>query len=180
VLFVIADLANFALAFTPGTSQGELRFRSILTALALVLVLLGLVGLYARQAEVTGLFGLLSFLVTFAGLVLTQSFTWAALFRWGIHISSVGWLLFGLVSLQARVYPRAASLLLIFGAGVAGLMGIGVVSSLGGEPYITTTTVVFYERLVGDIILSGAIAWLGWIVFTGREAQAQGATRRVS
>ena len=173
MLFVIADLANLAFSFTPGTSQGELRFRSILTALALVLVLLGLVGLYARQAEVTGLLGLLSFLVTFAGLVLTQSFTWAALIRWGIHISSVGWLLFGLTSLQARVYPPAASLLLIFGAGVAGVMEIGVVSSLGSGPYTTTTTtsVVFYERLVGDIILSGAIAWLGWIVFTGREAQ---------
>jgi hypothetical protein len=45
-----------------------------------VLIALGLVGLYMRQAEQAGVLGLIAFLVTFIGGVLTSDLTWGETF----------------------------------------------------------------------------------------------------
>src|SRR5918994_1242121 len=78
VLFIIVDLVSlfvfgFSQRFTEAIiSSGLLLFRSAVTPLAGALVLLGLVGLYARQSEAIGIPGLASFLVAFVGTVLAQ------------------------------------------------------------------------------------------------------------
>jgi len=45
-----------------------------------------------------------------------QNLVWAAL------VANVGWALFGMGSLQARTYPRVATILLIVGAVLAGVI----------------------------------------------------------
>ncbi len=156
VLSIAVNLVVLAV-FGFGQSLGEaltssgLLFRSAVAPLAGALLLLGLVGLYARQSETTGVPGLISFLVTFVGTVLAQSFLLADL------LANLGWALFGVSCLRARVYPRVASTLLIIGA-----VGTGVASALPrGEP----GSVLMYAVIGADITLNAAIAWLGFNLF---------------
>jgi len=129
VMLVVLDLLSL-LVFGFGQRVGEgfvslgLLIRSTIAPVAGALLLLGLVGLYARQSEATGVPGLISFLVAFVGTVLAQSFILADL------LANLGWALFGVSCLRARVYPRVASTLLTIGA-----VGTGVASALPrGEP----------------------------------------------
>ena len=57
----------------------------------------------------------------------------------------IGWLLFGVTTLRARVYPRLAAVLLI----------VEAVVSLAPIP-------------LSGIVLSVAVAWLGFVLFTVR------------
>jgi hypothetical protein len=140
-----------ALGFGQSFGGSLLVFRSIAAPLSGVLLLLGLVGLYARQAEATGIPGLASFLVAFFGTALAQGFVLAGL------LADLGWALFGVASLQARVYPRAASILLVVGA-----VGTGVASALPrGEP----GSFLMYAVIGADVILNAAIIWLGFNLF---------------
>src|ERR687893_255787 len=78
VMLVVLDLLSL-LVFGFGQRVGEgfvplgLLIRSTIAPVAGALLLLGLVGLYARQSEATGVPGLISFLVTFAGTELSLS-----------------------------------------------------------------------------------------------------------
>ncbi len=143
--------------------------------LAGVLLLLGLVGLYARQAEASGVLGLGAFLIAFAGTTLilgtwwTNTFVAPSLateapafleagptgvlsigFTLSFALGALGWLLFGLASLRARVYPRAAVVVLI----------VGAVLALAPLP-------------ISGVVLQVAIAWLGLVLFSQKEASAQ-------
>jgi len=109
-----------------------------------VLLLLGLVGLYARQSEESGATGLVAFLVAFAGTSMILGTWWTNTFvaptlatdapafleagptgimgvayTLSFALGAVGWLLFGLVSLRTRVYPRAAAATLVVGTHLA-------------------------------------------------------------
>jgi hypothetical protein len=156
VLSIVVDLVVLAV-FGFGQSLGEtlissgLLFRSAVAPLVGAL-LLGLVGLYARQSEATGVPGLISFLVAFVGTVLAQSFVLANM------LANLGWALFGVSSLRARIYPRVASTLLIIGA-----VSTAVFSSL---PRSEPGGVLMYAVIGADVILNLAIAWLGLALFT--------------
>jgi hypothetical protein len=157
VLFIIVDLLSlfvfgFGQRFTEAIiSSGLLLFRSALTPLAGALVLLGLVGLYARQSETTGISGLVSFLVAFVCTVLAQGSILVDL------LANLGWALFGVSCLQAQIYPRLASLLLI----------VGAVSS--SFPRSEPGGVLMYAVIGTDIILNAAIAWLGFDLFENKR-----------
>jgi hypothetical protein len=151
-------------------------FSSLLYLLGGVLLLLGLVGLYTRQSGSSGTLGLVAFLVAFLGTALAVGATWAELFvaptlaveaprildaeptgmlALGFTLTFVvflplGWLLFGVASLRARIYPRAAAILLMVGAVIAGLP-------------IPLTEIVLY---VG-------VAWLGFVLLTERGETVQ-------
>jgi hypothetical protein len=162
VLAIVVDLIVLAV-FGFGQSLDEvlvssgLLLRSAVAPLAEALLLLGLVGLYARQSEATGLPGLVSFLVAFVGTVLAQGFVLAGL------LADLGWALFGVASLQGRVYPRAASILLIVGA-----VGTGVASAFPrGEP----GGLLMYAVVGADVILNVAIIWFGLELFTRRRVE---------
>ncbi|MGH3087847.1 MAG: hypothetical protein ACRDSJ_11090 [Rubrobacteraceae bacterium] len=139
--------------------------------LAGILLLIGLVGLYVRQSEASGIPGLIAFLVAFAGTALilgtwwTNAFVAPSLatdapafleagptgvlgfaFTMSFALAALGWLLFGVVSLRAKVYPRVAAAALVVGA------------ALTFAP-LPATGVVFYA----------AIAWLGVILFSRKE-----------
>ena len=148
---VVLALLGFGQSFGESLTYSSLLFRSVAAPLAGVLLLLGLVGLYARQSEAARIPGLASFLVAFLGTALVQGSVLAGL------LADLGWALFGVTSLQARVYPRAASILLIVGA-----VGTGVASALPrGEP----GSVLMYAVIGADIILNAAIIWLGYNLF---------------
>jgi hypothetical protein len=151
-------------------------FSSLLYLLGGVLLLLGLVGLYIRQSGPSGILGLVAFLVAFLGTALAVGATWAELFvapalaveaprvldaeltgmlTLGFTLTFVvflplGWLLFGVASFRAGIYPRAAAILLMVGAVIAGLP-------------IPLTEIVLY---VG-------VAWLGFVLFTERGETVQ-------
>src|SRR5215213_6712866 len=119
---------------------------SVLKLFALFLLLVGLVGLYAHQSEAAGQLGLAGFLAAFLGTMLLSGDLWLEAFAFpylgevaprliehtptgtlavggvGSFITfAVGWVLFGVASLRARVFPRGAAIVLIAG----GLIGSG-------------------------------------------------------
>jgi hypothetical membrane protein len=139
----------------------------------IVLVFLGLVGLYARQAEQAGTLGLIAFVVAFTGMVMMSGLQWstitfgawlaevapelmdseptgvpAAMFMITLILFALGWLLFGFASLQARVLNRGASILLIVGSV---LLFVGFLMEL---PVGTT------------IIFDAAVAWMGYTLWS--------------
>ena len=65
-------------------------------------------------------------------------------------LASLGWLLFGVATLRAGVYSRAAAILLILGAIIS-----------------------FVPLPLTEVILAVAIAWLGFDLFTGRDVSAE-------
>ncbi len=151
-------------------------FVSALRMIAFVVLLpLGLVGLYARQSEAAGPLGLLSFLVAFAGTVLVAGFLWTDTFVAPELVTSVpprflaegpppgralsllvfgaGWFLFGLASLLARVYAREAAMALMVGAVLS-----------------TVINITFLPVPLTGVVFEAAVAWMGFLLFTGRLA----------
>jgi hypothetical protein len=119
-----------------------------------MLLVLGLVGLYARQSQAAGLLGLLGFLAAFAGTILLAGFFWSSAFiapalanaaptllnagpppglTPTFSTFAIGWILFGVASLRTRVYPRVAVIVLIIGAALTFLPIplVGVVFDVG-------------------------------------------------
>jgi hypothetical protein len=141
-----------------------------------VLLLLGLVGLYAHQSEASGILGLVSFLVAFLGTAFSVGSGWYQLFvapslaveapealdaeptgmlTLGFVLTFVvfltlGWVLFGIAALRAGVYPRMAVILLM----------IGVVIN-------------FLPTHFTEFVFNVAVAWLGFVLFTGRGEAVQ-------
>ncbi len=72
-------------------------------------------------------------------------------------IFAVGWLLFGVATLRAHVYPRWAALLLMVGA----VLG-------------------FFPLPLNTVVFGVAVAWLGFALFTGQERATEQPTPRVS
>lgn len=144
--------------------------------LGLALLLVGLVGLYARQAEDTGILGLVGFLLLLIGAALALGTRWFDVFvlpdaaaaapEWvdanttgwaafGFDLTDLlavpGWLLFAVATLRAGVYPRAAVITLLIGAVIA-LLPLYSPSSL---------------------VRNAAVAWLGVALLTGRVASRE-------
>lgn len=180
VLLVLAEI--FALGLLGGDAEAAVlsapyTLYSILLTAAAILLPLGLVGLYARQSETSGFLGLAGFFVAFAATVVVAGLFWVGSlliptivqlspgaapeifnaeatpgFSASVIAFAVGWLLFGLAALQARVHPPVAVILLIIGAVVAVI------------PLPLST-----------VVLGVAIAWLGYGLFrsigdTGEES----------
>ncbi len=177
-LLLVSDLLSLTvLAGDPAqiVTTGAYLADGTTRLLAGVLLLLGLVGLYARQSEASGALGLAAFLVAFAGTALILGTWWTNAFAaptlateapalleagptgvlgFGFTLSfalaAVGWLLFGLASLRARIYPRAAAVVLMVGAALT-----------------------FVPLPIAGMVLEVAIAWLGLVLFSQKEAYAQ-------
>ena len=178
VLSVIGDLLRLFVdvesSQTATTTPYALVF--LLYLLGAVLLLLGLVGLYASHSEAAGALGLVTFLAAFLATALLVGVLWFELFitpslatrapglaeaELGLAgfilvflLGVVGWLLFGVATLRTRTYPRWAAVLLMVGGVVA-----------------------FVPIPLAGIVFSVAIAWLGFVLFTGRSASVEQPTR---
>ncbi len=175
---LIGDLLSLVVDLESAESAATVPyvFVFLLYLLGAVLLLLGLVGLYASQSEAAGVLGFVGFLVAFLGTALVSGALWFELFITpslaaeapelaeaelglaGFILSFllviIGWLLFGVATLRARVYPRPAAVLLIAGA----------VLSFAPIP-------------LAGIVLSVAVAWLGFVLFTGRGMSSEQPSR---
>jgi hypothetical protein len=150
---VAATTVSYALAFW-------------LYMLGSVLLLGGLVALYVAQSKEAGILGVVGFVVAFLGTALIVGADWAQVFigpllavnapqilelgpTTGLVLTfitlGVGWLLFGIATLRAGVFPRWAAILLMVGAVLS-----------------------FFPVPLTSIVLSAAVIWLGFILLTGR------------
>lgn len=184
VSLVIASLSEVGIFAAGGFSEAittgayAYTFYSVLLLVAGVLLPLGLVGLYFRQADVAGPLGLVGFLIAFVGTVLVAGYAWASTFIApalvteapefldagpppglipSFVIFGVGWLLFGIAMLRGRIYPRWAAILLIVGA-----------------------VIFIFPLPLADIVLAVGVAWLGFHIFKGRDAAEAQRPPRVS
>lgn len=129
----LSEAATSAAFFLPSGAQ----------LLALALLLIGLVALFARQVGAFGALGLTGFVLALLGTTLAAGAAWSQVFvvprlaevapavadqgagsvLAGFLLSfllfGVGWLLFGVATLRSRVFPRWAVILLIVGAVIA-------------------------------------------------------------
>ena len=151
---------------------------TVLSATYLVgglLLLVALVGLYAYQSEAAGTLGLVGFLAALVGTGLLVGMMWALAFvvpsaaieapafldaeqsagpldmgfMLSIIVFALGWALFGVATLRARVFPRVAAIVLIVGALLTVL------------PLPATTLVI-------DV----AVAWLGLSLLSRQRRSA--------
>ncbi len=131
-----------------------------------------MVGIYTSQLQAAGSLGVFAFLLVFFGTALMVGVAWFQTFAartlalavpgffeddpggWlgggmasSYVLGALGWLLFGVATLRARVYSRWASILLVVGAVLLGLPLPGT-----------------------EIVWAVAIAWLGFTLFMGRAA----------
>jgi hypothetical protein len=105
--------------------------------IGMVLLVFGIIGIYLRQINASGLLGLITFIIVLIGTVLWTSFKWASAFivpileklapeilntppkileiGMGISLFSffIGWFLFALVTAWKGVLPRWGAILLI-------------------------------------------------------------------
>lgn len=177
VLLIVVNVAEFLVygdlpdSVTATTSAWLIL--SILALVGVVLILLGLVGLYARQAEQAGTLGLVAFLVALTGTAMLFGFGWAGAFvvpdlaqavpnfldapvagmlmvgvMFTFVLFALGWLLFGLASLQARMLPRGAALLLMVGA-------------------VLTLIFSLLQLPLFIIVFGAAQAWIGYGLWSG-------------
>ncbi len=179
---ILGYLTSGAESISEQANTGAFAFVTLLYLLAIVLVLGGLVGIYARQAEEAGLLGVLGFLVAFVGTALMVGAVWSqAFFTPGLAetgagtifleqglsgwinlgytltylLASLGWLVFGVATLLARVYSRPAAVLVIIGALIS-----------------------FIPLSYTEVLLAAAIAWLGFDLLAGKGSPAVQPERR--
>lgn len=178
VASVIGDLLSLGVDLESAESAATAPyfFVFLLYLLGTVLLLLGLVGIYASQSEAAGILGLVGFLAAFTGTALVSGTIWFELFitpslaveapelaeaelglagfALSFLLAIIGWLLFGVATLRAHVYPRWAAVLLIVGAIVS-----------------------FAPVPLAGAVLSVAVVSLGFILFTGRNASVEEPSR---
>jgi hypothetical protein len=142
------------------------------------LLVFGLIALYAYQAEAAGRLGLVGFVVSMIGTVLLTAVAWLGAFvdpalasqapefyvaaRSGeiggtvgavlgigvlspILIQAIGWAIFGIATYRAGVYPRRAAVVLVVGA-----------------------LLLFVPVQGVPVVFQLAVAWLGFLLFSGR------------
>lgn len=126
----ISEAATSTAFFLPSGAQ----------LLAMVLLLVGLVAMFARQAEVFESLGLAGFLLALIGTAMAAGALWSQVFvvphlaqaapevadrgtgsvlagyLLSFLLFGVGWLVFGVATLRTRAFPRWAVILLIVGA----------------------------------------------------------------
>jgi len=143
-------------------------------ASAFLLLPLGLIGIYSHQLAAAGILGLAGFLVAFLGTVLSAGAAWTLFliapkvaplvptfveipwFELAFLLFALGWLLFGVATLRALVFPRAAAVLVIIGA-----------------------VLIAVPLPARALVLGIALAWLGFVLFAGGGAAQPSRPERV-
>ena len=176
-LLLIAELLELlpafdAYPFSELALTALFTFQNTLYLLGLILLSVGLVGLYTHQWPAAGSLGLACFLTALGGTVFFTGFFWANIFvapalavgapglldlggRFpgffpSLVLYALGWLLFGVASFKARVHPRAPVIALIVGAAL----------DLLAAP-------------LSGVVIDVAFIWLGFSLFWERSSSKQ-------
>jgi hypothetical protein len=179
VLIIASQTLNLGLGLALGAQSANSPVHTLKYAVALLamyFLLLALTGLYLRQASAAGKLGLIGYLIAFLGTLLIAGDWWFESFiapqlaavapevmsgaitgsmaigaaaTFGLF--AVGWVVFGIATFRANVFPRPAAGLLIVG----GLVGI----LAGSTPY--------------QIPLAIAVGWIGVSLMRFEEGRAE-------
>jgi hypothetical protein len=177
-LIIASQTLNLALGLALGAQSANSPVHTLKYGLALFAVyalLLSLTGLYLRQADAARKLGLAGYLIAFLGTLLIAGDWWFESFiapriaavapevmsgaitgsmavgaaaTFGLF--AVGWIVFGIATFRANVFPRPAAGLLIVG----GLVGI----LAGSTPY--------------QVPLAIAVGWIGVSLLRSNEGSA--------
>ncbi len=167
-------------SFSEVATSGTFAVQGVSLSILAMLLLVALVGIYASQAEAVGVLGSVGFFIALIGTALFVGATWDSIFftpalaqaepafldsdptfleiAGGVLSQGLlvgGLIVFAVSTLRARVYPRAAAVLLLVGAVV------------GAIPLPLTT-----------IVFGVALAWMGVFLLT-RIGAAAGQSSRV-
>ncbi len=167
-------------SFSEVATSATYTVQGVLILIGAMLLLVALVGIYASQAEAAGVLGSVGFLLALIGTALLVGSTWDRVFlipalaqaapafmetdlsflekvgsMLSLGLLVIGWLVFAVSTLRARIYPRTAAVLLL----------IGIV--VGAIPLPLTT-----------IVFGVALAWMGVFLLT-RIGAATGQSSRV-
>ncbi len=183
------DLATTISAF-------EYNLHGALALIAGVLVLFGVVGLYAAQALRAGIFGVAGFALAFIATALAYGVIWDATFAvpslvhashdvlrpetlpgpydFGITLTfwalAVGWVAFAVSMLSARVYPRTAATLLAVGA-VFFVCPVPPTAFIGviveHVELACALPLTHIAVTAGTVLWDVALTWLGFMLLTG-------------
>jgi hypothetical protein len=137
----MVTLRNQAYSTAALTTEWSLLYT--LRLIAMMLLMLGLVALFARQSQKMRAFGVVAFVIASIGTMLIFGFAWALLFVFpgmaksvpafldemakepdiGVVITlflvTVGWFLFGFASLRAKILPAGSAWMVMVGAFLA-------------------------------------------------------------
>jgi hypothetical protein len=163
-LIVVSQGLNLAIGLAMGAQSADSAIHTVkyvIALLAMYSLLLALTGLYLRQADSAGWVGLAGYLVAFLGTLLIAGDWWFESFvapriaatapevmsgaitgslivgaaaTFGLF--AIGWVVFGVATFRANVYPRPAAVLLIIG-GVVGILA-------GSTPYMVPLAVAIF------------------------------------
>jgi hypothetical protein len=146
--------------------------------IAVMLLMLGLVALFARQSQKMRAFGVIAFVIASIGTMLIFGFAWALLFVFpgmaaavpafldtmasepgiGIAITlflvTVGWFLFGLASLRAKILPAGSAWVVMAGAFLALVLNMMQIP---------------FSWVIFDI----GVIWMGWWLWSERVQSAE-------
>jgi hypothetical protein len=146
--------------------------------IAVMLLMLGLVALFARQNQKMRAFGVIAFVIASIGTMLIFGFAWALLFVFpgmaeavpafldtmatepgiGIAITlflvTVGWFLFGLASLRAKILPAGSAWVVMAGAFLALVLNMMQIP---------------FSWVIFDI----GVIWMGWWLWSERVQSAE-------
>jgi hypothetical protein len=177
-LILINQISQLVFAFTmsESTAIATHSLRNGLALVAMYALLLALTGLYARQATAAGRLGLIGYLVATLGTLLVAGDWWYESFVAPLIASqapellmtapsgsiligaaatfgsfALGWVIFGIATFRAAVFPRGAAALMVAG-GVAGVLALSA-------PF--------------QIPLALAVAWMGASLLGSTTAVAE-------
>jgi uncharacterized membrane protein (DUF485 family) len=178
-LIIVSQVLNLALGLALGAQSANSPLHTLkysVALLAMYALLLALTGLYLRQANAAGKLGLIGYLIAFLGTLMIAGDWWFESFiapqlaavapevmsgaitgsmaigaaaTFGLF--AVGWIVFGIATFRANVFPRPAAGLLILG----GLVGI----LAGSTPY--------------QVPLAIAVGWIGLSLMGFQQGTAQ-------
>jgi hypothetical protein len=153
---------------------------------AAILMLFGLVGLYARQVEKTGWLGLVGFVLAFIGTAFVGGIFFMvstvtpiiakempALFDQAATPSpatvlvvvlgfSLGYILFGIAAMRAKVLPRWSGFLLIIGVSFFMISEAPLFDRMFSHVIVT----------IGDVLFGCGVAWMGYALWSEKREPA--------
>lgn len=168
---LLAVIGNQTYSVAALTTEWSVLYSLRLTAT--ILLMLGLVAFFARQNQEMGTFGVAAFVIAAIGTMLVSGFAWALTFIFpamagavpefidavaaapsvGVVLTlfmvTVGWLLFGIASLRAKVLPTAATWVVVVGSFLALVLNM-------------------MKAPMSWLIFDVGVIWLGWWLWSER------------
>ena len=182
VLYIVGGFLHPAGEDLAAVSSPNWVLAHLLLWASVILLLFGLIGLYAWQREKTGMFGLVGFVLAFTGATIAGVFvangaamlpqvaaTAPDLFAqiaappafalplFGVTFG-LGFILFGVATMRADVLPRWAGLLLIIGT---------VLQMAEGSPL--DKSLLYMILITGRAVFGLSFAWMGYALWSEKR-----------